>query len=81
MERIAGMSLPTNAEVSARWNEYEASIQSFVSKKEFDAIIIEAPKEYSFLRGFQENYSRTNTLEICIFHTAQCTLLEIWEPK
>lgn len=72
---------PSNDEISARWDEYAASIQNSVLKKEFDAIILEAPEEYSFLQGFQENYSRTNTFEICIFHTAQCTLLEVWEPK
>jgi hypothetical protein len=42
---------------------------------------MEAPEEYSFLQGFQETYTLTDTLEICLFHTAQCTLLEIWEPK
>ena len=72
---------PSNDEISARWDEYEASIQSSVSKKEFDAIIMESPEEYSFLQGFQEKYTLTDTLEICIFHTAQCTLLEVWEPK
>ena len=72
---------PSNSEISARWNEYQDSIHQSVVHKEFDAIIVEAPEEISFLQGFQENYTLTDTLEICIFHTAQCTLLEVWEPK
>ena len=72
---------PSNSEISARWNEYEASIHQSVVQKKFDAIIMESPDEIPFLRGFQDNYILTDTLEICIFHTAQCTLLEVWEPK
>ena len=72
---------PSNSEISARWDEYEASIRSSVANKEFDAIIMESPEEYSFLQGFEDHYTRTDLLAICIFHTAQCTLLEVWEPK
>jgi hypothetical protein len=72
---------PSNAEISLRWSIYESSIRQGVSEQKFDAIIV-TPHEYrSYLADLEEYYSMVDSLDVCMYHSAKCELLEIWEPK
>jgi hypothetical protein len=77
---LEGLLLP-NADISRQWTEYENSIRQAVSHQEFDAIIIAPWEHRSYLDGIEKNYSMVDKVGVCMFHTAQCALLEIWEPK
>jgi hypothetical protein len=73
--------LPSNAAISMQWTRYEASIRQSVQHKEFDAVIISPRERRPYLAGLQEHYIMVKTMDVCMFHTAQCVLLEIWEPQ
>lgn len=73
--------LLSNDKISRQWNRYENSIRQAVSQQEFDAIIVTPREHRSYLRGIEQTYSLVDKIGVCMFHTAQCALLEIWEPK
>ena len=77
---LDGLLLP-NDEISKQWTRYENSIGLAVKQEDFDAIIITSGEQRSYLQGFQEHYIMVDKVGVCMFHTAQCALLEIWEPK
>jgi hypothetical protein len=72
--------LLSNADISRQWAKYENSIKQSVRQKEFDAIIITPREHRPYLEGLQEHYFLVDKVGACMFHTAQCVLLEIWEP-
>jgi hypothetical protein len=77
---LEGLLLP-NADVSKRWSEYEDTLRSAVAQEKFDAIII-APREHrAYLKDLEQHYLMVDEIGLCIFHTAQCAELEIWEPR
>ena len=79
-EWLNGLLL-SNAEISLQWNKYESAIRHAVSRQEFDAIIIAPWEHRSYLDGLEQSYSMVDQVGVCMFHTTQCALLEVWEPK
>ncbi|HEX9386140.1 MAG TPA: hypothetical protein VF918_07465 [Anaerolineales bacterium] len=77
---LDGLLLP-NADISRQWTRYEDAIGSAVREEEFDAIIVTPLEQRSYLQGFQEHYVMVDKIGVCMFHTGQCALLEVWEPK
>jgi hypothetical protein len=73
--------LLSNAEISRQWAKYEDSIGLAVKQEKFDAIIVTPREHRSYLQGLQEHYFMVDKVGVCMFHTAQCALLEVWEPK
>jgi hypothetical protein len=70
-----------NPEISRQWAEYESSINLAVQQEEFDAVIITPREHRSYLAGLEDHYLMVDTIGVCMFHSAQCALLELWEPK
>ena len=70
-----------NAAISQQWASYERSLRQAVRQREFDAIIITRREQRPYLDGLQDYYSMVDKVGVCMFHSAQCALLEIWEPK
>jgi hypothetical protein len=64
-----------------QWAKYENSIREAVQHEEFDAVIVTPRERRPYLSGLPEHYAMIKTLDVCMFHTAQCVVLEIWEPK
>jgi hypothetical protein len=72
---------PSNAEISKQWDGYENSIREGVREQKFDAIIV-TPHEYRpYLEDIEDYYSLVNSIDVCMYHSAKCELLEIWEPR
>ena len=77
---IDGWLLP-NAAISQQWAKYASSVKESVRQREFGAIIITRREHRPYLEDLQDYYSRVDKVGVCMFHTAQCALLEIWEPR
>lgn len=77
---LEGWLIP-NIDVSMQWAAYEKSINLAVRQEEFDAIIVTSREHRSYLAGLEEHYLMVDTIGVCMFHSAQCALLELWEPK
>ena len=73
--------LLSNANISRQWAEYESSIKQSVRQHEFDAIIITRREQRPYLEELQDYYFVADKVGVCMFHSAQCALLEIWEPN
>lgn len=79
-EWLSGWLLP-NEDIAMQWVKYESSIREAVQRQEFDAVIVTPRERRLYLSGLQDHYIMVKTMGVCMFHTAQCALLEIWEPK
>jgi hypothetical protein len=78
-EWLDGLLL-SNRELSMQWTAYENSIHLAVEREEFDAVIIAPSEHRSYLANLEKHYTMIDTIELCMFHTAQCLQLEIWRP-
>jgi hypothetical protein len=73
--------LPSNSDILRQWDEYQMSINSTLEEKGFDAVIVDSFKTGHYFESLQKNYLKTDTIRVCMFHTAQCVKLDIWEPE
>jgi hypothetical protein len=77
---LNGLLLP-NADISKQWEKYDRSIRETIVRQGFDAIMITSREHSSCLRELEKYYFLTDTVEVCMFQSAQCMPLEIWIPN
>jgi hypothetical protein len=77
---LNGLLLP-NADISKQWEKYDRSIRETIARQGFDAIMITSREHSVCLREFEKYYFLTDTVEVCMFQSAQCMPLEIWIPN
>lgn len=77
---LDGLLLP-NADVTKQWANYEDMIRLGVAQEKFDAIMITPREHRAYLKDLAQYYLKVDEIGLCIFHTAQCAKLEVWEPR